>query len=156
MEDHNKTIDLQAWIDSCEADFEHRLNELAAQVLTNQNIRLFRLSGPTCSGKTTFATLLKKRFLESGKHLHLISIDDFFFDKEYLHKRTQSESIEELDYDSAQTIDWKELSRFLREVFEEQESHCPIFSFQEGKRVGYRTVASRENDYFLFEGIQAF
>ena len=156
MEDHKKTIDPQAWIDSCEADFEYRLDELAAQVLQNKNIRLFRLSGPTCSGKTTLATLLKKRFAESGKHLHLISIDDFFYDKEFLHKRAANERTEELDYDSAQTIDWEELSHFVFEIFSEQESHCPIFSFQEGKRVGYRTVASRENDYFLFEGIQAF
>ncbi len=155
MENH-KNIDLQAWIDSCEADFETRLNELATQVLANKNIRLFRLSGPTCSGKTTLANLLKKRFLSLGKHLHLISIDDFFYDKSVLHKRAELEKAEELDYDSAETIDWDELSRFVREIFSEQESHCPIFSFQEGKRVGYRTVASREEDVFLFEGIQAF
>ncbi|MBO5939471.1 MAG: hypothetical protein J6Q82_08280 [Clostridia bacterium] len=102
------------------------------------------------------ANLLKKRFLAKGKHLHLISIDDFFYDKALLHQRTGSEKTEELDYDSAETIDWIELSRFLREIFSEQESHCPIFSFREGKRIGYRTVASREEDVFLFEGIQAF
>lgn len=156
MEDHNKKIDVQAWIDSCEADFEHRLNELATNALQNKNVRLFRLSGPTCSGKTTLATLLKKRFLASGKHLHLISIDDFFYDKEFLHQRVENNRVEELDYDSAETIDWEELSRFIREIFSEQESHCPIFSFHEGKRTGYRTVASSEEDVFLFEGIQAF
>ena len=156
MEEYCQAIDLQAWIDRCEADFECRLNELATQVLQNKNVHLFRLSGPTCSGKTTLATLLKKRFAEVGKHLHLISIDDFFYDKERLHQISADEGNEELDYDSAKTIEWEELSRFLREIFSEQESHCPIFSFQEGKRTGYRTVASRENDFFLFEGIQAF
>lgn len=151
-----KKIDLQAWIDSCEADFERRLNELATQVLKHPSIRLLRLSGPTCSGKTTLANLLKKRFSAQGKHLHLISIDDFFYDKDFLHQRTENGTTEELDYDSAETIDWGELSRFVEEIFSEQESHAPIFSFQEGKRIGYRTVASREEDVFLFEGIQAF
>ena len=92
MENLHKKIETQAWIDSCEADFEARLNELAAKVLQNKNTRLFRLSGPTCSGKTTMATLLKQRFSAMGKHLHLISIDDFFYDKESLHQRAEKGS----------------------------------------------------------------
>lgn len=156
MEKNDRFCDVQTWIDACENDFSNRLNELATKVLKREDERILRLSGPTCSGKTTLANLLKVRFAKVGKHLHLISIDDFFYDKEQLHKKAGSGSIEALDYDSAATIDWEELSRFIREIFSEQESHCPIFSFQEGKRVGYRTVASREKDIFLFEGIQAF
>ena len=156
MEKNDRFREIQAWIDACEDDFSERLNALATQVLTCEGARILRLSGPTCSGKTTLANLLKARFAKEGKHLHLISIDDFFYDKEHLHQKASSGSIEALDYDSAATIDWEELSRFIREIFSEQESHCPIFSFQEGKRIGYRSVASREKDIFLFEGIQAF
>ena len=156
MENYDRFREVQAWIDACEDDFSARLNELATQILTSEGTRILRLSGPTCSGKTTLANLLKARFKEAGKNLHLISIDDFFYDKAQLHQRAENDSIESLDYDSAATIDWNEMSRFILEIFSEQESHCPIFSFQEGKRVGYRTVASREEDIFLFEGIQAF
>jgi len=156
MEKNDRFREVQAWIDACEEDFSNRLNELATKVLKREGERILRLSGPTCSGKTTLANLMKLRFKEAGKHLHLISIDDFFYDKEQLHQKAENASIESLDYDSAATIDWEELSRFIREIFSQQESHCPIFSFQEGKRIGYRTVASREEDIFLFEGIQAF
>ena len=156
MEKITHSKEIQSWIDACEADFEGRLNDLATQILQKENIRLLRLSGPTCSGKTTLSALLKARFLKAGKHLHIVSIDDFFYDKDYLHQKAAMEKTQELDYDSAETIDWAELSRFIQEIFSEQESHCPIFSFHEGKRTGYRTVASREEDVFLFEGIQAF
>lgn len=156
MENYDRFYDLQAWIDACEEDFSNRLNELATKVLNREKIRILRLSGPTCAGKTTLANLLKLRFAQAGKRLHLISIDDFFYDKEILHQKADNESVEALDYDSAETIDWQALSHFIREIFSEQESHCPIFSFQEGKRIGVRTVSSREEDIFLFEGIQAF
>ncbi|MBQ2999177.1 MAG: hypothetical protein IJD64_01815, partial [Clostridia bacterium] len=156
MENNDRFREVQAWIDACEDDFSKRLNALATQVLACRGARVLRLSGPTCSGKTTLANLLKARFAKAGKHLHLISIDDFFYDKDHLHQKAGAGGIETLDYDSAATIDWEEMSRFIREIFSEQESHCPIFSFHEGKRVGYRSVASREQDVFLFEGIQAF
>ncbi len=156
MEKNDRFCEVQSWIDACEKDFSDRLNALATKVLKREGERILRLSGPTCAGKTTLANLLKLRFAEAGKHLHLISIDDFFYDKEYLHQKSGTTKTEALDYDSAATIDWDELSRFIQEIFSEQESHCPIFSFQEGKRIGYRSVASRDEDIFLFEGIQAF
>ena len=156
METRDQLHEVREWINACEADFSNRLNEIAETLLACDGVRILRLSGPTCAGKTTLANLLKRRFAEAGKHLHLISIDDFFYDKSFLHQKAETESVEALDYDSAATIDWEELSRFITEIFSEQESHCPIFSFLEGKRVGYRTVASREKDIFLFEGIQAF
>ena len=156
MEKYDRLQRVQKWIDACETEFSNRLNELATNLLRCDGIRILRLSGPTCSGKTTLANLLKARFSEAGKRLHLISIDDFFYDKSFLHQKAGTQTVEALDYDSAATIDWEELSRFIREIFAEQESHCPIFSFHEGERIGYRAVSSREEDIFLFEGIQAF
>lgn len=155
MENEQKLQTTAQWIEVCEADFFARLEDVANQICAMKDVRLLRLSGPTCSGKTTAANLLRDRFAVFGKQLHLISIDDFYYDKEVLHARTKSGRAEELDYDSAQTIDFDELERFVREIFSERESHCPIFSFTEGKRVGYRTVSSSDRDIFIFEGIQA-
>lgn len=144
----------RAWIDRCERDFSDRLRAVATALATEE-VKLLRLSGPTCSGKTTLATLLCRHFEERGKRLHLISIDDFYYDKDTLYAKMNTRETGRVDYDSAQTIDLAELARFTKAIFTTERAECPIFDFIEGRRVGARAVESRENDVFLFEGIQA-
>ncbi len=149
----NYPSDVQQWIADCEANFTQRLFDVADRLLSHEQLKLIRLAGPTCSGKTTFANLLRDRFAQQGKRLHLISIDDFFYDKEILHARVRTES-GALDYDSVKTIDLDALTKFTRDIFLEDVADCPIFDFKLGKRIGFRKMESRDDDIFLFEGIQ--
>ena len=149
-----QSLDAKQWIDTCETEFRARLTEVAERLLSIEHLKLIRLTGPTCSGKTTFANLLKTRFTEAGKRLHLISIDDFFYDKEILHARAEQAGSQRLDYDSVQTIDLEALRTFAREIVLEDVAECPIFDFTQGRRTGFRTLESRDEDVFLFEGIQ--
>lgn len=146
--------DAGQWISSCEENFQSRLVTLADELLAIDHLKIIRLSGPTCSGKTTLANLLKQRFAQKGKHLHLISIDDFYYDKAVLHARGQNDLTGHVDYDSVKTIDLKSLQRFTKDIFEKDVADCPIFDFKEGRRTGVRHIKSRERDVFLFEGIQ--
>lgn len=146
--------DAGEWIASCEENFQRRLIALADELLSIEHLKIIRLSGPTCSGKTTLANLLKQRFEEKGKHLHLISIDDFYYDKAVLHARAQNTLTGQVDYDSVKTIDLEALAQFTKEIFEKDVADCPIFDFKEGRRTGVRHIKSREHDVFLFEGIQ--
>ena len=70
---------------ACDEDFFSRLNKISDAVISSQS-KVISLSGPTCSGKTTAANMLLRRFRENGIVGHLISIDDFFFDRERLLK----------------------------------------------------------------------
>ena len=151
----NVSEETRAWVLSCETAFSATLDRVAEALAGRSDIRLIRLSGPTCSGKTTAANLLRSRFEAWGKRLHLVSIDDFYFDKDVLHARASETENGQIDYDSVKTIDLESLRRFAAEIFTAERSHCPIFDFKEGKRIGYRTVESGEADVFLFEGIQA-
>ena len=148
------SINTEQWIDQCEKDFFRRLDDVAEQLCTS-NRRLIRLSGPTCSGKTTAAALLTDRFAKFGKQMHLISIDDFYYDKEILHATAIDHESGKVDYDSVKTIDLAALGRFIEDVFTKNQSRCPIFDFKEGRRVGYRMLESGKDDVFVFEGIQA-
>ena len=47
------------WIDLCESEFQARLLSLADRLLAVPDLKIIRLCGPTCSGKTTLANLLK-------------------------------------------------------------------------------------------------
>ncbi len=146
----------EAWIKECEKQFSHRLDTVAKDICENHpSVRLLRLSGPTCSGKTTAAELLARRFEKYGKRLHLVSIDDFYYDKDVLHSGAEDHESGNVDYDSVKTIDLQALAKFTEEIFSGDVGCCPIFDFKEGRRVGYRQMESGPDDVFVFEGIQS-
>jgi uridine kinase len=154
MKYQNNTRDTSAWIKECEARFADKFFNIAEEI-SARGIRVIRLFGPTCSGKTTSASILISLFSRLGKRAHVISIDDFFFDRETLERIAREKGIEGLDYDSPDTIDCEALHRFEDEIFEADEVHCPVFDFNEGRRVGYKTISVDDSDIFIFEGIQA-
>lgn len=149
-----KLVDLGAWVAECDARLSAELSRIAEEICADSQIKLIRLVGPTCAGKTTVANMLSDIFETRGKQLHLVSIDDFYYDTDILRARSAEMGMESVDYDSPDTIDIASLEEFVREIFADDYSRCPIFDFREGKRTGYRELHSGERDVFLFEGIQ--
>lgn len=146
-----KLRDMSAFIKECDENLSKRMDGISREICADSQIKLIGLIGPTCAGKTTAANMLEKSFSVMGKKLHSISIDDFYYDTDVLHRRSREG---EIDYDSPDTIDVAELRRFVNEIFANDRSHCPIFDFTKGKRNGYREYECGEDDLFLFEGIQ--
>ena len=120
-----------------------------------QSVKAIALCGPTCAGKTTTAKKLTKIFQEKGKRVHTISIDDFYYDRAILKKRSKKG---EIDFDSPDTIDTKELSLTLKEIFDDDENvvEVPTYDFKKGTRGDPRLIPVDENDIFIIEGIQVF
>lgn len=157
LNDVNATKDYKnsQWIKQCEEAFAKQIGDVTDDICKNKNIRVVRLYGPSCSGKTTTARLLTSNFRRYGKRAHVISIDDFYFDRDKLKEISEKKGLSDIDYDSPDTIDCDELAEFIREIFNEDEVRCPIFDFKTGKRSGYKAIKIDENDIFIFEGIQA-
>ncbi len=149
-----KRKDVGAWIAECDGSLSKKLWDIAEEINSDKEIKIIRLVGPTCSGKTTAAKMLHSRLCELGKRLHVISVDDFYFNTDVLREMSVKKEGDAIDYDSPKTIDHKELERFVNEIFTEEKSHCPIFDFNIGRRNGYREYLCEEKDIFLFEGIQ--
>ena len=150
-----KTKDMKAWIDECDRDLSVRFKVIAEDISQQKDLKLVRLIGPTCAGKTTAARMLCKNFAAYGKRLHVISLDDFYFNTDVLREISNKNGNTKIDYDSPDTLDIAELERFVGEIFTKDRSHCPIFDFKVGKRNGYREYLCEDEDVFLFEGIQA-
>ncbi len=150
-----KLRDHAKWVAECDEQLSAQLFAIAEEISRDEGVKILRLVGPTCSGKTTAAKLLKERFLTYGKYLHLVSIDDFYFDTAALRQMSQMKGHEKIDYDSPDTIDMKALEIFITEIFTEEKSFCPIFDFHTGMRSGYKEFKCGSDDIFLFEGIQA-
>jgi len=155
MRTNDKNLKNADWIKSCEGRFADRFYSIAQDICQRRALRIVRLFGPTCSGKTTAAQILISIFESFGKKAHVVSIDDFFYSREELLERSREKGIEGIDYDSPDTIDLDALRTFTEEIFESSVVHSPVFDFKEGKCVGYREMSIDENDIFIFEGIQA-
>lgn len=155
MKDDRKLLRTKEFIDKCDADFALRLENIAKDIVSKKDIRLVRLSGPTCSGKTTAADMLTRAFKKYGKRALTISIDDFYLDTHVLKSNSKKKGLDGIDYDSVETIDLCELERFVEEIFESDEVHCPVFDFKSGSRREYRVLNVCDDDVFIFEGIQA-
>ena len=147
----------KSFVCQCENDFEARLSSLTEAVCKEKDLRVITLSGPTCSGKTTASKKLVEAFAKHSKRINIISIDDFYYDKEKLHELSKLKGMDKVDYDSVDTIDLDCLRNVVEEIFDDVpgDVHAPIFDFVEGKRVGYKTLECTDNDIFVFEGIQA-
>lgn len=149
------TEEIKRFVKACDEEFEKRLGAAVDSVRQTEGQRLIALSGPTCSGKTTLSKKLVSDFAEYGRTVHVISIDNFYYDREYLEKRSRRLGYDTVDYDSVETIDFDELSECIGEVFSDDETVVPIYDFKSGKTVGFEHIAYTDGEIFIFEGIQA-
>jgi uridine kinase len=143
-----------------EREVDERLTACAAAISADcvaHGVRVIRLSGPTCVGKTTAAHKLTEALEAAGRVVHPISIDDFYYGRDVLHRMAEESGGTKLDYDSVKTIDLPALRTCVQELMEQGRTQLPIFDFKTGYPAGYRdlTIPEGEEPVFLFEGIQA-
>ena len=146
--------DKRAYVARCEEGYEAALDEAVRQVLAVPELRIVTLSGPTCSGKTTTARTLIDEFSMTGRAVHVISIDDFFYDRALLLERAATGG-GRIDFDSPATIDMEALGAVVADVLAGRTASVPRFDFRTGKREEYVTVEPCGRDVYIFEGIQA-
>ena len=142
-----------------EAAFEARLNACAAAISEDcitHGVRVIRLAGPTCAGKSPAAEKLTEALEAKGRVVYPISIDDFYYGRDVLHAQSE-EAGEHLDYDSVKTIDLPCLATVVQDLIRTGSAEIPQFNFLTGYRDGYRTLTVPDGvqPVFLFEGIQA-
>ena len=149
-----------ALVQENERAVDERLTACAAAISADcveHGVRVIRLSGPTCAGKTTAAEKLTEALEAAGRVVYPISIDDFFYGRDILEAKYANRADKRLDYDSVETIDLPALATCVRELMEQGSTKIPMFSFLTGYCEGYRTLTVPEGvePVFLFEGIQA-
>ena len=126
-----------------ERSFDARLDAAAREICADclsHGVKIIRLSGPTCAGKTTTAHKLTA-VLEKAGRLAM----------------AEKSPAGKLDYDSGATIDLPALSTCIRDLMEKGSARIPQFDFVTGYAESYRdlTVPEGVEPIFLFEGIQA-
>jgi uridine kinase len=143
--------DKENFVLQCENDFEKRLMSVSDKVI-GSGARIILLTGPTCSGKTPMADKLIHDFKEIGKDVNIISIDDFFVE------RNDSRTVEldrKIDYDSIDALDFPLLAECIEDIKSGKDFKTPVYDFVSQKRSGFKEYKNNDNSVFIFEGIQA-
>ncbi|ADQ40085.1 AAA ATPase [Caldicellulosiruptor acetigenus I77R1B] len=139
---------IREFIRVSEALHEKKIAYLADQISQNPLIKVVLISGPSSSGKTTFAQRLSIQLKVNGKNPVYIGLDDYFFeDKVPLDENGKP------DYESIEAIDVELFNKQLKDLLEGKEVVLPRFNFVERKRTFERPVKLEKNDIIIIEGI---
>jgi uridine kinase len=134
-----------------EALHEKKVAEIANQIsLQREDVKVVLIAGPSSSGKTTFTKRLGVQLAVNGLWPHMISVDDYFLDRE----QTPRDENGEYDFETLRAIDISFLNQQILELFEGREIDLPRFDFQSGKRIfNGNKLKLGEGDVLLIEGI---
>ena len=110
-----------------EAAFFSKADEITDSILSNKNVRVIFVSGPTASGKTTFSNRLVSRLLGKGKKAFCLSLDNYYqisipdFDEDG-----------RPDYESIHTLNISGIVQDMKGLLDGKSMHLCEFSFLEG------------------------
>jgi uridine kinase len=126
---------------ACIADMIHEKKD---------NVRVVFISGPSSSGKTTFAKRLSIQLRVVGFKPIVLSMDNYFKDREY----TPNDENGNYDFESPYALDIKLFNENLLDLFDGKEINKPGFSFSNGKRYyDGTTLRMEKNSIVIVEGI---
>lgn len=136
-----------------EALHERKVIQIADQIYSRKDkVKIVLISGPSSSGKTTFAKRIAIQLKVSGLNPHTISLDNYFVDRE----KTPLDENGEYDFESLKALDVDFFNQNLLELLRGEEVELPKFSFETGKRYYDGTkLKIEENGIIIIEGIHA-
>lgn len=143
------------FIQMCEMKHSNMLAELGQMIKNDiDNIRLIAISGPSSSGKTTFANRLRLELMSLGINPVTISLDNYYFTKPEICK-IQNRPLNDLDLEHINTLDVDLLNQNLFDLINGDEVQLPKFDFTTGLRVEGDTIKVAKNQPIIIEGIHA-
>ncbi len=149
MSSHNGNLtDL---IKVSEALHEKKISRIADSI-ASRNAKVILISGPSSSGKTTFAKRLCIQLMTNLLKPVAISLDNYFVDRD----ATPLDEFGEHDFESLYALDLELFNQDLQQLLAGEEVYLPTFSFELGKRVykGDKLKLAPDN-VLVLEGIHA-
>ena len=129
LNEHVKTGKIRELIRVNEALHEKKFSEIADKICA-RGAKAVMLAGPSSSGKTTSANRLATQLRVHGKTPILMSLDDYYIDRDQLAPGPDGT----IDLEHINTIDTELFGKHLRDLLEGKEVEIPVFNFKMGKR----------------------
>lgn len=135
-----------------EALHEKKIAQIADMIDEKVDTKLVLISGPTSSGKTTFANRLSVQLRVNGHIPIPISLDDYFLDRD----KTPKDENGEYDFESIHSLDLKLFNKHLTSLLEGEEVEIPTYNFKKGIRewLGHK-IKLPGKGILVIEGIHA-
>ena len=116
----------------------------------SRGVRIVLISGPSSSGKTTSAKRLGIQLGVLGLKPVLISLDDYFVDRE----KTPKDADGEYDYEALEAIDLELFNDHLRRLMRGESVDIPRYNFITGRRMQHNDpLTLDERSILIVEGI---
>ena len=140
-------------ISLAEALHEKKISNIADMILEHKKtIRIVLISGPSSSGKTTFAQRLATQLKVNGLKPIALSLDNYFVNRE----DTPLDEFGQLDFDALEALDLDLLNEQMVKLIKGEPVITPVFDFKTGKREAEgNPLALKFDDILIVEGIHA-
>jgi len=114
-----------------EAFHEKKIAEIANLIHERRDkVKIVLIAGPSASGKTTFSKRLMVQLAVNGLKPTMISLDDYFVDRELTPKDAKGE----YDFEAIEAIDIEYFNQQLNELFSDIVVELPKFNFTIGQK----------------------
>ncbi|MBU3665873.1 MAG: nucleoside kinase [Chthoniobacterales bacterium] len=136
-----------------EALQEKEISDIADMILQQRRaLRVLLISGPSSSGKTSFAQRLATQLKVNGLRPVPLSLDDYFLDRE----QTPRDASGRPDFESLGALDLHLLQDHVARLVEGEEVAAPRFDFHCGCRIAEtRPMRLGRGEILVIEGIHA-
>lgn len=145
--------DTSELIKIAEAVHDRQYSNIADRIFEAHNsrgVKVVLISGPSSSGKTTSAKRIGIQLRVLGLHPVLISLDDYFVNRE----DTPKDENGEYDYEALEALDLKQLNIHLKELIEGKSVDIPRYDFISGTRKWHEQPLQLDNrSVLIMEGI---
>ena len=123
-----------------------------ADMICNRGVKAVMLAGPSSSGKTTSANRLAIQLRVFGKKPILMSLDDYYIDRDKIEPNEDGE----LDLEHINTIDVPLFREQMQLLLSGEEVGLPTFNFKIGKREWLNEYLKiHEDSVIIVEGLHA-
>ena len=135
-----------------EALHEKKVVKIADMIEERQNVKLVLVSGPSSSGKTTFSKRLSVQLMVSGLKPVIISMDNYFVNRE----ETPKDEYGEYDFETLTALDLPFFNSQMKQLLKGEEVEIPFYNFEIGKRQFRGEYLKLDHDtVIILEGIHA-
>lgn len=146
----HKTADLINVAEAMHDKYLGRISDEIAERNRDGGARFVFLAGPSSSGKTTTNKRLAIQLMTNLLVPRLISIDDYFIDREH----TPRDENGDFDFEHLHALDLDRFNSDLRRLLAGETINLPTYSFELGRRIEKeRPLSLGPKDVLLIEGI---
>ncbi|MEG1641563.1 MAG: nucleoside kinase [Synergistaceae bacterium] len=125
------------------------LYKISEQIISNPEIKLICIAGPSSSGKTTSSKRLRIQLLTAAINSVTLELDNYFKNR----SETPRDINGNYNFDSIDALDIDLINEHLEKLMDGQEVQLPEFNFLTGERVLGKKLKLKENEKILIEGI---